>query len=197
MPAAPERADAARNRQAILRATEELLDADGPEHLSLDRVAAAAGVGKGTVFRRFGSRSGLFQELLADRALRIRDAIENGAPPLGPGAPAAERLAAFLDELALLAARNIALIAAHEAACAADKHQDPTYRRWHEHVTDLVAGLRPNDDAPFLAHVLLGAFDGELVRETVHAGGTERLRASVRELAATVGTPKPTEDRSC
>ncbi|WTW98143.1 TetR/AcrR family transcriptional regulator [Streptomycetaceae bacterium NBC_01309] len=196
MPAASERADAARNRQAILRATEELLDADGPEHLSLDRVAAAAGVGKGTVFRRFGSRSGLFRELLADRALRIREAIENGAPPLGPGAPAAERLAAFLDELALLAARNIALIAAHEAACAADKHMDPTYRRWHEHVTDLVAELRPNDDAQFLAHVLLGAFDGELVRETVRAGGTERLRASVRELAATVGAPKPTEYRS-
>lgn len=183
---APERADAARNRRAILRATEELLDAYGPEHLSLDRVAAEAGVGKGTVFRRFGSRTGLFQELLADRALRIREAIDDGPAPLGPGAPAAERLAAFLDELALLAARNMALFAAHEQACATDKHRDPTYRRWHTHLTDLVGELRPDADARFLAHVLLGAFDGELVRETVAAGGVERLRAAVRELGATV-----------
>lgn len=76
-----ERADAARNRRAILRATEELLAVHGPERISLDRVAATAGVGKGTVFRRFGSRTGLFQELLAERAARIRDAIDSGPPP--------------------------------------------------------------------------------------------------------------------
>ena len=40
-----ERADAARNRAAILRATEELLAERGAEHVSLDAVAAAAGVG--------------------------------------------------------------------------------------------------------------------------------------------------------
>jgi AcrR family transcriptional regulator len=183
---AAERADAARNRHAILRATEDLLTQHGPEHVSLDLVAARAGVGKGTVFRRFGSRTGLFQELLAERASRIRDAIDNGPPPLGPGAPPDERLTEFLDELATLAARNITLIAAHEQACAADKHQDPTYRRWHDHVAGLIHEIRPDADAEFLAHVLLGSFDGELVRHITNRGGVHRLRTAVRDLASTI-----------
>ncbi|GIF15744.1 TetR/AcrR family transcriptional regulator [Actinoplanes teichomyceticus] len=183
---AAERADAARNRLAILRATEELLVQRGLEHVSLDAVAARAGVGKGTVFRRFGNRTGLFRELLAERAARIRDAIDNGPPPLGPGAPAGDRLIGFLDELATLAAKNITLIAAHEQACAADKHQDPTYQRWHAHLVGLVHEIRPDADAEFLAHTLLGSFDGELVRRITDRGGVERLRTAVRDLARTI-----------
>jgi AcrR family transcriptional regulator len=183
---ATERADAARNREAILRATEELLAVHAAEHISLDTVAARAGVGKGTVFRRFGNRTGLFQELLAERAARIRDAIENGPPPLGPGAPPRDRLLGFLDELAKLAAKNIALIAAHEQACAADKHQDPTYRRWHDHLATLVHQIRPDADAEFVAHMLLGSFDGELVRRMTDGGGVARLRAAVHDLASTI-----------
>jgi AcrR family transcriptional regulator len=183
-----ERADAARNRQAILRAAEELLTTSGPEHVSLDRVAAKAGVGKGTVFRRFGSRTGLFQELLAERAARIRDAIDNGPPPLGPHAAPRERLLAFLDELAVLASKNITLIAAHEQACATDKHQDPTYRHWHDHVSGLIRQTRPDADAEFLAHTLLGSFDGELVRQITTHGGVTRLRGAVRDLATALAS---------
>ncbi|SBW28842.1 TetR/AcrR family transcriptional regulator [Protofrankia symbiont of Coriaria ruscifolia] len=178
-----ERTDAARNRRAILRATEELLVQHGPERISLDLVAATAGVGKGTVFRRFGSRTGLFQELLADRAAGIREAIGSGSPPLGPGAPPRERLLGFLDELAQLAAKNIALIAAHEQACAADKHSDPTYLCWHGHVTGLIRQVQPDADADFLAHTLLGTFDADLVRHLTAHGGEARLRVSTRSLA--------------
>lgn len=73
-----ERADAARNRAAILRATERLLAERGAEHASLDTVAAAAGVGKGTVFRRFGSRTGLLNALLHERMAALRTGIESG-----------------------------------------------------------------------------------------------------------------------
>ncbi|GIH18603.1 TetR/AcrR family transcriptional regulator [Rugosimonospora africana] len=180
---AAERADAARNRQSILRAVEELLAEQGPEHVSLDSVAARAGVGKGTVFRRFGSRTGLFQDLLAERAARIRAAIDSGPPPLGPSAPPRDRLLGFLDELAKLAAKNITLIAAHEQACAADKHQDPTYQRWHDHVTRLIRQVRPDTDAEFVAHLLLASFEGELVRHITDHGGVKRLRTAVRDLA--------------
>ncbi|HEY3502863.1 MAG TPA: TetR/AcrR family transcriptional regulator [Actinocatenispora sp.] len=193
---AAERSDAARNRQAILRATEELLTRQGPEHVSLDSVAARAGVGKGTVFRRFGSRTGLFQELLAERAVRIRAAIDDGPPPLGPGAPPRDRLLGFLDELAVLAAGNIALIAAHEQACATDKHQDPTYQRWHGHVAGLVREIRPDADADFLAHLLLASFDGTLVRHVTDHGGVDRLRAAVRDLAGTLVPVPAGRDRA-
>lgn len=179
-----ERADAARNRDSILRATESLLATHAAEHVSLDRVASAAGVGKGTVFRRFGSRTGLFQELLAERARALRDAIESGPPPLGPGAPPVDRLLAFLDALAGLAVDNLTLIAAHDRACAEDTHSDPTYQRWHIHLTGLITVANPDLDSDFLAHVLLGCFDGQLVRHVTADGGVRRLRDSVRNLAS-------------
>ncbi|WP_433436942.1 TetR/AcrR family transcriptional regulator [Nonomuraea sp. CA-141351] len=181
------RSDATRNREAILRATEELLATYGAEHISLDRVAAAAGVGKGTLFRRFGSRTGLFQELLAERAAALALAIESPGSVLGPGTPPRERLMAFLDELAELAQRNLALFAAHERACADDKYLDPTYLRWHAHVTALIAEAGPGGegrlDAEFAAHALLGSFDADLARHVMADGGVARLKSSVRGLA--------------
>jgi Bacterial regulatory proteins, tetR family len=53
-----ERADAARNRLRILDAAARLFAELGVDAVSLDAVAAEAGVGKGTVFRRFGDKSG-------------------------------------------------------------------------------------------------------------------------------------------
>lgn len=179
-----ERADAARNRVTILRAAEQLLAEVGPQHLSLDRVATRAGVGKGTVFRRFGSRTGLFQQLLAEQAARILAAIDSDRPPLGRDARPEQRLFAFLDELVDLACRNIALIAAHEQACANDRLADPTYQRWHAHLRELLGELVPDRDTDFLAHLLLGCFDGELVRHVIAHGGRARLRANVRAVAA-------------
>ncbi|GAA0405800.1 MULTISPECIES: TetR/AcrR family transcriptional regulator [Micromonospora] len=190
-----ERADAARNRAMILRATEDLLTYREAMPISVDSIAARAGVGKGTVFRRFGSRSGLFRELLAERATRIGEQISHGPPPLGPGAPPGDRLLAFLDALADLAATNATLLAAHAMACAAGRHDDPTYRRWHEHLRQLVGQLRPDLDAGYVAHVLLGAFDAELVRRTIADGGVDRLRAAVRALARCLLPPGP--ERSC
>ncbi|MEW1838655.1 helix-turn-helix domain-containing protein [Nonomuraea angiospora] len=182
------RSDATRNREAILRATEELLAAHGAEHISLDRVAAAAGVGKGTLFRRFGSRTGLFQELLAERAAALALAIETPGSALGPGTPPWDRLPAFLDELCELAERNLALFAAHERACAEDKYRDPTYLRWHAHVTTLIAEARPEGglDAEFAAHALLGCFDADLARHVMADGGAARLKSAVRGLAETL-----------
>ena len=181
-----ERADAARNRRAILHATEELLSLHGFEHVSLDKVAAAAGVGKGTVFRRFGNRTGLMRALLEDRALQLGEAIAATPAPLGTDAPADVRLAAFLEALADLAARNIVLLAAHDRACAQDKYADPTYLRWHAHVVELLAVSHPDSDADFVAHTLLGMFDADLVRHVVERGGPRRLDASVRSLCTTL-----------
>ena len=63
-PERPERRDAARNRELLLDAAHRLVDRDGVEAVTTDAVAAEAGVGKGTVFRRFGSRAGLMTALL-------------------------------------------------------------------------------------------------------------------------------------
>ena len=61
-----ERADAARNRDAILCAAQRLVSDRGADGVTMDEVACAAGVGKGTLFRRFGDRTGLIDALLDD-----------------------------------------------------------------------------------------------------------------------------------
>ncbi|OCB09093.1 TetR family transcriptional regulator [Mycolicibacterium porcinum] len=94
-PAPQERGDAARNRALILAAARRLIAERGPDAVSTDDIAVEAGVGKGTVFRRFGSRAGLMMVLLDEDETAEQDAFMFGPPPLGPGAPPLERLLAY------------------------------------------------------------------------------------------------------
>jgi AcrR family transcriptional regulator len=188
----PERADAARNRRAIMRAAEELLQRYEPTEVSMERVAAAAGVGKATVFHRFGSRAELMQALAHDRALSLRTATESGPPPLGPGAPPRERLMAFLDALVDHASRSIGLLTAQEHATltsktgAVSRHEHPVYRFWHGHVAGLIAAARPDLDADLLAHIVLGALHDPPIGRLLRDGERERVAASLRQLAASL-----------
>ncbi|MBR8742852.1 TetR/AcrR family transcriptional regulator [Nocardiopsis sp. MG754419] len=90
-----ERADAVRNRLHLLRVARRLIAEEGADRLTMDGLAAAADLGKGTVFRRFGTRAGIFRALLEDSEQEFQRAVLEGPPPLGPGAPPVERLAAF------------------------------------------------------------------------------------------------------
>jgi AcrR family transcriptional regulator len=212
-----ERADAARNRRAILRATEELLARHRPEQISMEQVAAAAGVGKGTVFHRFGSRMGLMVALMQERAYALEEAVASGPPPLGPGAPPEERLAAFLDAIVDVVGRNKGLLAAlgHAATAAPrpewkeqNRHRDggdsgdhapgsrdghPVYRFWHGHTSTLIAARRPDLDGELLAHILLGSLQSEPVLRLLERGEASRLAASLRVMAAgMLASPAPT-----
>ena len=57
-----------RVHRAILDAARELLIEEGFAHLRLEHVAARAGVGKATIYRRWDSKEALAQALLADLA---------------------------------------------------------------------------------------------------------------------------------
>ncbi len=181
-----ERADAARNRQAILRATEDLLSRHRPDEVTIEQVAAAAGVGKGTVFHRFGSRTGLMVALMQERAMGLRDDIESGPPPLGPGAPARERLLAFLAAVVEVVGRNKGLVAALGQAVTAQHHHGedhPVAVFWHGHVRNLIAQERPDADAEALAELLLAGLTAEAVIRRIAAGHTDRVTAALQTLA--------------
>ncbi|HEX9622917.1 MAG TPA: helix-turn-helix domain-containing protein, partial [Streptosporangiaceae bacterium] len=90
-----ERADAARNRQLLLATAHEIVAEQGADKLTMDGLAARAGLGKGTVFRRFGTRAGIFQALLDDDERHFQEQVLSGSPPLGPGAPPLDRLIAY------------------------------------------------------------------------------------------------------
>lgn len=93
--AAAERADAARNRQQLLATARQMLAEHGADKLTMDALAERAGLGKGTVFRRFGSRAGIFRALLDDDEREFQEQVLAGPPPLGPGAAPADRLVAY------------------------------------------------------------------------------------------------------
>jgi AcrR family transcriptional regulator len=90
-----ERADAARNRKHLLATAREMLAEQGADTLTMDGLAERAGLGKGTVFRRFGTRAGIFRALLDDTERAFQERVIAGPPPLGPGAPPLDRLIAY------------------------------------------------------------------------------------------------------
>ncbi|MEO9324994.1 helix-turn-helix domain-containing protein [Nocardioides sp. C4-1] len=111
-----ERADAARNRELLLRAAADLVEACSVENVTMDAVAQRAGVGKGTVFRRFESREGLMAALLDHSETAWQASVISGPPPLGPGAPPRERLHAFGHSRIVTSLTHAALIRAAGAA---------------------------------------------------------------------------------
>lgn len=90
-----ERADAARNRQQLLATARAMLAETGPDKVTMDALAERSGLGKGTVFRRFGTRAGIFQALLDEDERGFQEQVLAGPPPLGPGAPPVDRLIAY------------------------------------------------------------------------------------------------------
>src|SRR5499426_136977 len=90
-----ERADAARNRRHLLATAREIIAGQGADALTMDGLAERACLGKGTVFRRFGTRAGIFPALLDDDELEFQEQVLSGPPPLGPGALPLDRLIAY------------------------------------------------------------------------------------------------------
>jgi AcrR family transcriptional regulator len=184
-----ERADAAANRLRILEATSRVLAEHGADATTIDAVAAAAGVGKGTVFRRFGDRSGLFQALLDEHLRTFQDAFLFGPPPLGPGATAQERLAAFLDGLVDLFDGRLEVALALEK----DRAGPPIggYLALSVHVETLVREIAPALEAPVIAQLLMNALNPHLVRYLRRdaAVSLETIKASMRPLIAGLAQP--------
>lgn len=150
-----ERADAARNRQRILAAAARLVATRGPAGLTMDEVAMAAGVGVGTVYRRFIDRAGLAQALLDAQERRFQEGFLSGPPPLGPGAPPGERIRAFLHAYADRLAEQAPLLAVAESDPPAARFASGAYGLHRAHLAALIVHARPQADAEYLADALL------------------------------------------
>ncbi|CAI9418815.1 TetR/AcrR family transcriptional regulator [Nocardioides sp. T2.26MG-1] len=178
----PERRDAARNREALLVAARELVERDGVQAVTMDAVAAAAGVGKGTVFRRFRSKEGLMAAVLDHSETEWQRLLLFGPPPLGPGAPPWERLVAFGRsrlETTLLHADLI------RAAGAAGTRSSAAYSLVAMHVRYLLAELGVTGDLPLLATALLAPMEIPILDQQLHNDGfpIDRVHAGWVDLA--------------
>jgi AcrR family transcriptional regulator len=155
-PERPERADAAENRRRVLAAAGKLFAAHGALKVSMDAVAAEAGVGKGTLFRRFGDRAGLARAVVSEHESKLQEALIRGEPPLGPGAPARERLLAFgRAYLEFVDQHGETLLAAEYGAVPVIRQAGAPYAFYRTHVTLLLREAGLGDRADYLADVLL------------------------------------------
>src|SRR3954469_7000668 len=157
---ARERVDAARNRAKILAAAERLIAERGLANVSMDDVAREACVGKGTVYRRFGDRASLALALLDEHERDLQEAMLRGEPPLGPGAPARERLhafgAAYLDVLDV----HHPLIV--EAERSMSRFGFAPYVAYRTHLLVLLREASPTCDADIACDALLAALSAPL-----------------------------------
>jgi AcrR family transcriptional regulator len=178
----PERADAARNRTRILCAAQRLFAERSPGCVSMDEIAEAAGVGKGTLFRRFGSRAALAQAVLSERESAFQDSFIRGAPPLGPGAPPVERLIAFGRRRLELMVDDAQVLIAAEAGSA--RFNSPPYAVYRLHMTLLLREADPLCDADYLAEALLACLgvDFFVFLEDAREMRIERLKSGWEEL---------------
>ncbi|CAK7286715.1 TetR family transcriptional regulator [Streptomyces misionensis JCM 4497] len=186
------RADAARNRARLLEAAARLIAEHGVAGVTMEAVAAAAKVGKGTVFRRFGDRTGLLMALLDHSGRRLQADFLGGPPPLGPGAPPLERLRAFGIAVLYRSAEQLELqLAAQPEACRRFSH--PAVQALRTHVTMLLRQIVPDADCELLAQTLLASLDPALIHHLTRQLGMpmERLEAAWVDLVARVTRTDP------
>lgn len=178
-----ERADAARNRQKILRAAAKLVATRGVESLALDEVAAAAGVGVGTVYRRYPDRGALAHALLEENEREFQSAFISGPAPLGPGAPASERIRAFLHAFVDRLEDQGKLLMVAETETPMARFVTGAYRLHHSHLAMLIAEVHPDVDADFRADALMAPLAAaQYVHQRENGMSVDRIKAGFDQL---------------
>ncbi|WP_329128631.1 TetR/AcrR family transcriptional regulator [Streptomyces sp. NBC_01476] len=178
-----ERADAVRNRLHLLNTARRMLAEQGADRLTMDALAERAGLGKGTVFRRFGSRAGIFQALLDDDEHAFQEQVLSGPPPLGPGAAPLDRLIAYGRARTgfLVEHRDIARAALGGSRPVPIRRRTPMSQ---VHVRMLLGQLElAGADLDMLAVQLTGALDGPVLLYL----SSEEFTDAVEEAGSRIG----------
>jgi AcrR family transcriptional regulator len=179
------RSDAARNHELVLAAAHEvLLAADDPAAVTMDEVAAAAGVGKGTLFRRFGDRVGLLGAVQAEQTeavlAKLDRALEREDDPV-------ERAVLVMRSVLRFKLDNRAVTLALESAGAGSPYDNPGYDEWHARLEAEVVAARGRKSSSYLAHALLAATRSDLLAHLADVPDRS-LVAGVTELTRSVLT---------
>lgn len=163
-----ERADAARNRERVLAAAEQLFVTADPTAVTMGDIARAAGVGRATLYRRFPDPASVAVALLDEHERRLQQQLISGPPPLGPGAPPADRLAAFYAAMVELLDQHLHLALGAEGGSA--RFSTGAYGFWRLHVRGLLVDAEvPDPDT--LVDSLLAPLAPEVYQYQRHQRG--------------------------
>jgi len=164
------RADAVRNRAALLATARRVLSARGLD-VSVEEIAREAGLGVGTVYRNFPTKDALLAAVIAqafdDLTADAKDALERADP--------GEALFDFVRRAATVMARDRVLVSAARAADARGTPRVPQ-----------VQGLFDATDELLVRAITAGA-----VRPGITAEDVAALLAGVGDAANELGRPSP------
>jgi AcrR family transcriptional regulator len=187
-----ERSDAARNRRVILQTARTLFEECGVTNVTMEEIARASGVGKGTLYRRFPHKGFLCQALLDEPTRQFQQ--ETLEILRQPGTSALEKLDGFLDRLVTFTAENLDLLyGGNEPLCGADRLErfsHPAYDWRRSTVLGLLraavreGGVDGGLDVEYLAAALLGPLDVDFYyfQHRVQGLPVERISTGLRAL---------------
>ncbi|MFC9976666.1 TetR/AcrR family transcriptional regulator [Spirillospora sp. NPDC127200] len=190
------RADAERNRRAILSAAHRLICENGVDQVSMNDIAAEAGVGKGTLFRRFTDREGLiaalFEQLTQDWAPGALERLDDAS------VPPVQRILGFVAELYdWMTVPGRPLLRAMGEGVRTERIRH--YTVWQGHLAKVVAQARPDlreEDAAFVAHTVLNLPRGQFVDLLVDTEGRslDDIRENILRVAHLMLTGVPLQE---
>ncbi len=184
-----ERRDAAEHRRRILAVARALFAERGVDAVSMHQIARAAGVGQGTLYRRYADKGLLCIDLLGDSFVRLRDEILSYLDSDSAPASALDRLDGVLARIVAIIEENSMLL---DAACEGSQgagYHSPFYRWLHHMIGTLLeraaaAGECDDLDVPYAADAIMAAISPLLYRHQRRDLGfpPERIMQGLRRL---------------
>jgi AcrR family transcriptional regulator len=190
-----ERSDAAANRVLILATAERLFAERGVTAVHMADVAEAAGVGKGTLYRRFANKAELCLSLLNTQLQEFQDTmLARMRVQTAEGVSYREQLDQFLDSLVYFTEIHSPLLCEVQRGEMAPEEWNFSRPHYWLHMTisgllrkAIQAGeLPPHLDADYLADALLSPLRVEVFgfQRLLRGFSLERISAGLRSLAA-------------
>ncbi|GAA2053181.1 TetR/AcrR family transcriptional regulator [Catenulispora yoronensis] len=176
-PNRPLRADARRNREAIVTAADDLFRTEGLA-LQMDEVAQRAGLGVGTVYRHFPTKEALTAELVQHRLetviTRAESAMETDA--------SAAAIRAFIHSMARMMGEDLGLRETFQVQSTADaKREECAYYNCELHDRKYALVRKAQAAGIVRSDLAVEDFDALMcgMGQSILAGGNPELMADV------------------
>lgn len=193
-----ERRDAIENRRRILASACALFAEHGIEAVGMHRIALAAGVGQGTLYRRFANKALLCHALAEDNMRRFHDATLAGLEAGRTTRATLDQVLWFLSELLSFSEANGSLLRAMADSACGVSRGERCQHPWHLWLCETVAALlreavRGGEiepiDVEVMTDLLLAACDPNLYlyQRSERGFSQERVVASLRQILAGLG----------
>ncbi|WP_344657222.1 helix-turn-helix domain-containing protein [Catenulispora subtropica] len=176
-PNRPLRADARRNREAIITAADDLFRTQGMG-LQMDEVAQRAGLGVGTVYRHFPTKEALTVELVVHRMETVINQAEQAMETQAP----AVAIRGFIHAMARMMGEDAGLRETFQVQSTADaQREECAYYRQDLHERKFGLVRRAQEAGMVRADLAVEDFDALMcgMGQSILAGGNPELMADV------------------